>query len=298
MSKKILIIGSSNTDMVVRTGTFPKPGQTVLGGSFLMNPGGKGANQAVAAARLGGDIRFITKTGEDIFGQQAIQGFEKEGLDISYARVTTDFASGIALITVSESGENQIVVASGANMDLKPEDLPQAAFKDVEYALVQLEIPIETVAYAIEKCWQMSVKVVLNPAPAALLNDDLLGKVYLITPNETETELITGIMPDSVEKMERAAKVLLAKGVQNVMITLGKKGVFFLNKYQMEIIPAINVIARDTTAAGDVFNGALVTALADGRDFRQAAEFACKAAALSVTRIGAQSSAPYLNEIF
>jgi ribokinase len=298
MSKKILIIGSSNTDMVVRTGTFPKPGQTVLGGSFLMNPGGKGANQAVAAARLGGDIRFITKTGEDIFGQQAIQGFEKEGLDISYARVTTDFASGIALITVSESGENQIVVASGANMDLRPEDIPQDAFTGVEYALVQLEIPIETVAYALEKCRQMNVKVILNPAPAALLNDDLLGKVYLITPNETETEFITGILPDSVETMERAAKVLLAKGVQNVMITLGKNGVFFLNNHQMETIPAIKVEARDTTAAGDVFNGALVTALASGKDFRRAAEFACKAAALSVTRMGAQNSAPYLNEIF
>jgi len=297
MGKKILIIGSSNTDMVVRTASFPKPGETILGGSFLMNPGGKGANQAVAAARLDGDVRFVTKTGDDIFGQQAIQGFLKEGLDINYSKITPDFPSGIALITVSDSGENQIVVASGANMDLNPEDLPHAAFTDVDYALLQLEIPLSTVEFAVQKCQEMNIKVILNPAPAAKINDDLLSKIFLITPNETETELLTGILPDTPEKMQRAAEILLRKGVQHIMITLGKKGVFLHNENTQETIPAFEVEAKDTTAAGDVFNGALITALSKGKDLKSAAVFASKAAAISVTRLGAQSSAPYLNEL-
>ena len=297
MTKKVLVIGSSNTDMVVKTEEFPKPGQTVLGGTFLMNPGGKGANQAVAAGRLGANVRFVTKTGTDIFGQQAVEGFKKEGLDIGFSSVSKEFASGVALITVTESGENQIVVASGANMDLKESDLPDVVFEGVEYALIQLEIPIKTVRFIIEKCRASGIKIILNPAPAASLDDDLLNKIYLITPNETETEILTGIKPDSPETLHRAADNLLKKGVQNVLITLGKEGVFFMNNEKQELIPAEKVKSVDSTAAGDVFNGALLTALSRGDDFVSACRFANKAAAISVTRMGAQSSAPYLHEL-
>lgn len=297
MTKKVLVIGSSNTDMVVKTEEFPKPGQTVLGGTFLMNPGGKGANQAVAAARLGADVRFVTKTGKDIFGQQALEGFKKEGLDISFASVSQESASGVALITVAASGENQIVVASGANMDLKESDLPDEVFDGVDYALIQLEIPMETVRFVIEKCDALNIKVILNPAPAASLDDDLLDKIYLITPNETETEILTGIKPDSPEKLQQAGDNLLKKGVQNVLVTLGKEGVFFMNNENKKTIPSEKVKSVDSTAAGDVFNGALLTALSRGEDFVPACQFANKAAAISVTRMGAQSSAPYLQEL-
>ncbi len=297
MSQKILVIGSSNTDMVVKTVDFPLPGQTVLGGKFLMNPGGKGANQAVAASRLGANVRFVTRVGDDIFGQQALEGFRKENLDIEFTGIAKEIASGVALITVAESGENQIVVASGANMDLKPENLSDTIFQDTAFALLQLEIPIETVQYAIQKCKDLDIKVILNPAPATKLDESILNGLYLITPNETETEILTGIRPDSPANLLEAGHTFLKRGVQNVLITLGKEGVFFMNHNLTETIPAQVVQAVDTTAAGDVFNGALITALANGKDFIEACHFANKAAALAVTRMGAQSSAPYIHEL-
>ncbi len=297
MSAKILVIGSSNTDMVVKTKEFPQPGQTVLGGSFLMNPGGKGANQAVAAARLGADLRFVAKIGKDIFGQQALEGFAREGLDVGFISKSDDLASGIALITVNESGENQIVVASGANMDLKPENLPDEIFKEVDVVLVQLEIPMDTVGYVIKRCAALNIRLVLNPAPATRIEDELLQHVFLITPNETETEILTGILPKDRASLQAAAQYLRHKGVENVVITMGKKGVYLCNESYDQIIPSVPVNAVDTTAAGDVFNGALVTAMAAGEDLSTACQYACKAAAISVTRMGAQSSAPYQNEI-
>ncbi|MEO6284069.1 MAG: ribokinase [Dyadobacter sp.] len=297
MEHKVLIIGSSNTDMVVKTEEFPKPGETVLGGTFLMNPGGKGANQAVAAARLGADVRFVAKTGDDIFGKQARDGFVKEGLDIQYFAKSQDLASGVALITVNGKGENEIVVASGANMDLLPADLPDAVFEDIEMALIQLEIPLETVRYVIRKCQNENIKVILNPAPGVKLADDFLNGLFLITPNETETEIMTGIVTDSAEALQNAAAYFHQKGVQNVIITLGSKGVFLSNNEFNDFIPALKVPAVDTTAAGDVFNGAILKALASGENWVKACHFACKAAAISVTRMGAQSSAPYLSEL-
>ncbi|TDE10270.1 ribokinase [Dyadobacter psychrotolerans] len=297
MSKKVLVIGSSNTDMVVKTAAFPKPGETVLGGKFFMNPGGKGANQAVAAARLGANVRFVAKTGNDIFGKQAAEGFVKEDLDTQFLIQTNDFASGVALISVNEKGENQIVVASGANMDLKPQDLPDAIFENVEWALVQLEIPMQTIEYVVKKCASLNIKVILNPAPADTLKDELLKDIYLITPNETETQLLTGILPENPEKLEQAASFFHQKGVENVVITLGKDGVFLSNNSYSQIIPAVEVDPMDTTAAGDVFNGAVLAALSNGKDWIEACEFACNAAALSVTRMGAQSSAPFLKEL-
>ena len=297
MAVKVLVIGSSNTDMVVKTESFPKPGETVLGGVFLMNPGGKGANQAVAAARSGADVRFVTKVGKDIFGKQSIDGFSKEGLDITNIVETDEFASGIALITVSESGENQIVVASGANMDLNPADLPDSIFEDIKFVLLQLEIPLQTIKYIVQKCIALNIKVILNPAPAVMLEDNLLRGIYLITPNETETQIITGILPDSSDSLREATSFFQSKGIKNVIITLGKKGVFLMTEKYSQLIPALEVKPVDTTAAGDVFNGAILTALSDGKDWIEACQFACKAAAISVTRMGAQSSAPYRHEL-
>jgi ribokinase len=297
MAKKILVVGSSNTDMVVKTKSFPQPGETVLGGTFMMHPGGKGANQAVAAARLGGTVRFVARLGDDIFGTQALDGFVKEGLDVQFIGRSSDFASGVALITVNENGENEIVVASGANMDLKTTDLPDEAFNDITLVLIQLEIPLETVAYIIDKCAALGIKVVLNPAPAAQLDDALLNQLFLITPNETETEALTGVMPDDPGSLKKAAEMLRNKGVKNIIITLGKRGIYLLNDEHDMMIPAPEVVPVDTTAAGDVFNGAIATALANGESWISACEFACRAASISVTRPGAQSSAPHISEL-
>ena len=297
MLSKILVIGSSNTDMVIKTREFPKPGETVMGQTFLMNPGGKGANQAVAAVRLGAVVRFVTKVGSDVFGKEALEGFKKEGLDITYTLQTDAFPSGVASIIVNEKGENQIVVASGANMDLKPLDLPDAVFENVALVLLQLEIPLETIRYIVSRCKELNIKVILNPAPAEKLDDTLLSTIYLITPNETETQLLTGILPDSHEAMHNAATIFRNKGIENVIITLGSKGVYLMNDQYAEIIPAMEVAAVDTTAAGDVFNGAVVSALADGKNWMEACTYACKASAIAVTRMGAQSSAPYQHEL-
>ncbi|WP_025763993.1 ribokinase [Dyadobacter tibetensis] len=295
--KKILVIGSSNTDMVVQTSHFPKPGQTVLGGKFMMNAGGKGANQAVAAARLDGLVRLIAKLGQDIFATEALSGFRKEGIDITYLRQTFEYASGVALITVAENGENEIVVASGANMDLKPADISNEAFEEVGLVMMQCEIPLETISYVADICSRKGIPVLLNPAPATSLPESLLSRLFMITPNETETEVMTGIYPGNPKDMERAAHWFLNQGVQNVLITLGKQGVYWQNKTQKGMVPAVQVQAVDTTGAGDVFNGALAQAVVEGCSLPAACQFAVKAAAIAVTRLGAQTAAPFRNEI-
>lgn len=297
MKQKVLIVGSSNTDMVVKTEYFPKPGETVLGGTFLMNPGGKGANQAVAAARLGADVRFVAKTGDDVFGKQARDGLSKEGIDTRFMSESPTLASGVALITVDTQGQNEIVVASGANMDLHPADIPDSAFEDVKLALLQLEIPAGTVRWTLAKCAEKQIRTILNPAPAMRLGPELLSGLYLITPNEIETELITGIPIDGEESLQKAAAYFFEQGVQHVIITLGSKGIYLASENFTGIIPAPVVEAVDSTAAGDVFNGALLKALDHGETLEDASHFACLAAAISVTRLGAQSSAPYQHEL-
>jgi len=296
---RILVVGSSNTDMMIKTEHLPRPGETVLGGSFFMNPGGKGANQAVAIARLGGQIAFICKTGSDIFGHQSHQLFEEEGIDTSYIFSDTKNPSGVALITVDENAENCIVVASGANANLSPENLSKAesAIDDAEFILMQLEIPIETVEYVADTAHKKNKKVILNPAPAQKLSKELLKNLYMITPNETEAELISGIKISDEQSVLEAAKKISEMGVDNVIITLGAKGAFVYSDHICEIVPTVKVKAIDTTAAGDIFNGALTVALAENRSLIESVRFACKASAISVTRIGAQSSAPYRNEV-
>jgi ribokinase len=299
MAGKILVIGSSNTDMVIKTEYFPKPGETIIGGKFLMNPGGKGANQAVAAVRLGAKVTFIAKLGKDVFSVQAMHQFEKEGINIDHILQDREHPSGVALITVDAKGENSIVVAPGSNMELSPFDFNEAkqSFKDTDIILMQLEIPMNTVSFCARLGNSEGKKVVLNPAPAAPLSDELLKDLFLITPNETETEIITGIIVTDEASMKKAAEWFKNKGVKNVIITLGSQGVFVEAGNVSQIIPVAVVKAIDTTAAGDIFNGALASALADGLDWVKAAEFACKAASLSVTRMGAQASAPYLKEL-
>ena len=297
--RQILVVGSSNTDMVIKAAHLPRPGETILGGTFFMNPGGKGANQAVAIARLAGPVTFICTTGSDIFGHQSQQLFEEEGINTSYVFSDSGNPSGVALITVDEKAENCIVVASGANANLLPSDLEKAeeAIERADLVLMQLEVPMETVCFVADIAWQKGKKVILNPAPAHPLPADLLRHLYLITPNETEAEMITGVKITDESSAGEAARALSGMGVQHVIITLGSKGALIYSNGKAEMVPALKVEAVDTTAAGDVFNGALTVALSEGRSLKEAARFACKASAISVTRVGAQSSAPYRNEV-
>ena len=295
----VLVIGSSNTDMVVKTPHLPAPGETILGGTFFMNAGGKGANQAVAAARLGGDVTFIAKLGDDIFGRQALQLFKDEGIDTSCIIVDAQHPSGVALITVDDKGENCIAVASGANAQLMPGDIENARDKitSAPIVLMQLEVPVETVAWAASLAFQNGTAVILNPAPACELPTELFQHISIITPNETEAEMLSGVKVVDVESAKQAADVIRNKGVKTVIITLGSKGALVIADGIQQLVAAPVVAAVDTTAAGDVFNGALAVALSEGEDIITAVEFACKAAAISVTRLGAQASAPWRNEV-
>lgn len=264
-----------------------------------MNPGGKGANQAVAAARLNGKVILVAKTGEDLFGQQAKKLFRSENLNTDYLTSDPAAPSGIALITVDDKGENCIVVAPGANASLLREDIVNAlpALMKSEFILMQLEIPLDTVIYAAEIACKAGRKVILNPAPAQELPPELLSMLYIITPNETEAELLTGIPVNDINSANTAAQKLLGQGVQIVVITMGSKGALLVTGEFSELIPAFKVEPKDTTAAGDCFNGALTVALAEGKDLKEAVRFANKAASISVTRMGAQASAPYRNEM-
>jgi ribokinase len=297
---KIIVIGSSNTDMVIKSKKLPTPGETILGGTFLMNPGGKGANQAIAASRLGGIVTFVTKTGNDIFGSEAKNLFDKENIETRYIINDEKNPSGVALITVDENGENSIVVASGSNGTLSAHDISDEVFdsNQDDIYLMQLEIPLSTVEYVAEKAKGKGNRVILNPAPACQLHDDLLRNLFLITPNETEAEILTGIKVTDAASAEKASRSLMEKGVQNIIITMGASGAYVLSGVISKMISVVPVKAIDTTAAGDVFNGALAVALSEGKEITAAVIFANKAAAISVTRMGAQASAPFRDEVF
>ena len=296
---KIVVIGSTNTDMVIKTSHLPLPGETILGGEFLMNPGGKGANQAVAASRLGGDVAFISKTGNDIFGEQSVENLRREGVNTENIVVDPENPSGVALITVDSRAENCIVVAPGSNMTLKPDDIDKA-IKQIEMAdivLLQLEIPIETVEYTAQIAFRNEKRVILNPAPAQKLSDSILKTIYILTPNETEAEILTGVKVTNTDTAKKAAQILLKKSVEIVIITMGGNGAFVHTNSLSELIPAPEVKAVDTTAAGDTFNGALAVAVSEGFNIREAVQFANKAASIAVTRLGAQASTPYRSEV-
>lgn len=297
--KRIVVLGSTNTDMVIKAERIPAPGETILGGRFLMNPGGKGANQAVAAARLGGDVAFVAKVGDDLFGREAKTLFAKEGIRTEYVLTDASEPSGVALIMVDAKGENCIAVASGANGTLSTDDIASArgVIETASVLLMQLETPVETVLRAAQWAADKGVFVILNPAPACALPDELFGYLSMITPNESEAERLTGIHIADEQSAQAVAEALCAKGVTHVVITMGAQGAFVYGDGQGSFVPAVKVEAVDTTAAGDVFNGALAVALTEGHPLPAAVRFASAAAAVSVTRMGAQASAPYRNEV-
>ncbi len=296
---RIVVVGSSNTDMVVKAARIPVPGETVTGGQFVMAPGGKGANQAVAAARLGADVTFVAKTGQDMFGDQAVEGYRAEGIVTDLVLRDPENHTGIALIMVDEQGENLIAVASGANHALAPNDVEQAAerIRAADAVMLQLEIPMETVEYTAQLAAAAGVPVILDPAPAAPLDDALLQQVAYLTPNESEAEGLTGIRVQDEASARAAAQQLLGRGARHVIITLGTKGALLAGGGQATLIPSYAVQAKDSTAAGDAFNGGLAVALAWGLSPEEAVRQANQVGALSVTRMGAQPSLPTGDEL-
>ncbi len=298
MAQNIVVVGSSNTDMILKLDRIPRPGETILGGEFVTAAGGKGANQAVAAARAGGNVTVIARVGQDMFGERARAGLADCGINVDYVQ-THAGPSGIALIFVDREGENSIGVGSGANASLAPDDVHRArtAFAIADVVIMQLETPLVTVQAAADLANACGALVILNPAPAQALPDELLQKIAIITPNETEAELLTGIEVVDEVSCALAADTLLSKGVKTVVITLGARGAFVATSTSKLLVPGFQATPVDTTAAGDTFNGALAVALAEGMSIVEAVQFANAAAAISVSRLGAQPSAPQRGEI-
>jgi len=295
---KVVVVGSSNTDMVFSCSNMPRPGETITGQSFDIIPGGKGANQAVAAVRAGASVTFIARTGNDQFGLNAVKGYEKDNIDTSYISTDAERPSGTAMIMVDASGQNSIIVVPGANGNLSPTDIKKAeeSIRDADVVLIQLEIPLSTVGFALKMARKYNTLTILNPAPAIKLPEEILAYVDLITPNETETLLLTDILPEN-ESLLKAAASDLHRNIAMVVITLGEKGAYLSTREMSLIIPSERVKAVDTTAAGDVFNGYLAAALADGRSLTEAVQSANKAASRSVLKKGAQPSIPYKHEL-
>ncbi|MGE6097887.1 ribokinase [Aeromonas salmonicida] len=296
---RLVVLGSVNADHVLRVPHFPRPGETLTGHSYQVVPGGKGANQAVAAARLGAPVSFIARIGDDAIGQQMRQGFEQDGIDVSAVELDETLPTGIAIIYVSDEGENSIGISAEANGALSPAMVKrhEAMIADAHTLLLQLEVPLESVFEAAKLARSHGTRVVLNPAPARPLPAELLALVDLITPNQTEAELLTGVKVSDDASAAQAADRFHQMGISDVMITLGSQGVYCSNARQQQLIPGFRVEAVDTTAAGDTFNGALLAAELAGADFNAAVRFAHGAAALSVTKFGAQSSIPGKREV-
>ena len=294
---QLIVLGSVNADHVLQVPSFPRPGETLIGGNYQVIPGGKGANQAVAAARLNADIGFIACVGDDPFGINIRQDFEKDGINIDGVIVAKSTPTGIAMIQVSATGENSICLSAEANdkLDCAQIEPHLDKIRGAKYLLTQLETPIEGIEYAAKVAKESGTKVILNPAPARPLSNELLACIDVITPNETEAEVLTGVTVTDDVSAHQAALALHDKGIENVMITLGAKGVWLSHSgegNQGELIPGFRVEATDTTAAGDTFNGALVTGLLEEMPLEKAIKFAHAAAAISVTRFGAQTSIP------
>ena len=299
-SNPIFVIGSINTDMVAMTEVLPSPGETVMGREFMMTAGGKGANQAVAAARMGGDVTMIGRLGSDVFAEQSIKRLKSENINCEFITKDTEKSSGVALISVDQNGENHIVVAPGANETLTKERLGSVLSQIPDNAIVmmQLEIPLESVVSVIEFCKKSDKKIILDPAPAKNLTPDFTKSLYMITPNETEATAMTGVKIKDLRDVKKAAIKLLGSGSQYVLITMGANGVYLASQNdEFEYIPSPKVTTIDSTAAGDCFNGTLAVSLSQGLSVFEAAKKACRAASISVTRKGAQDSMPFINEL-
>ena len=281
-------------DMVVRVETYPQPGETVFGHQFEMYPGGKGANQAVACAKLGTKTLFVGKMGNDLFQEKLMQNMSSNGVNVSEVMIDNEAPTGIALISVDSSGQNEIIVVSGSNMKLNPEDIEnkKSLFSQASVVLTQLEVPLETVTTVADLAKKSGVKLILNPAPARKLPSDLLHKVDYITPNETELALLSDLPVTDTESVIKAARYLIHKGVKHVIVTRGSKGALWVTGNHWQHFSAFPVKAVDTTGAGDAFNGTFACGLAREYPESEAITFANKVAALSVTRHGAQTSMP------
>ncbi len=299
MEKNILVIGSINIDIVITVPHLPKPGETVTGLGKSEHPGGKGANQAYAAAKLGGKAGIIGRVGPDVYGQALISSIKSAGAGTGGIIAEKGTDTGVAYIYVDQKGENTIVLASGANALLSPEDIRgmEHFIDEADIVLIQLEIPFETVTYAIEAASRKGKTIVLNPAPVREGLEAVYEKVDILTPNEGELAALTGMDTDTVEGAEAAAKALIQKGVRTVIVTLGDKGALLVQRGKTKHFPARKVKAVDTTAAGDAFCAAMCVALSEGKDIEEAINFANAASAISVTRKGAQPSIPSRREV-
>lgn len=297
---RLVVVGSANVDFVVKTPHIPCPGETVLGRDFVMIMGGKGANQAVGAARLGAKVTLVTCIGQDLFGDQCLEAYQKEGIETRYIKRVADTATGVALIAVAQSGENSITVASGANRQLLPEDVEKAssAFGQADVLLVQLEVPIETIAYATELARKYGLRTILNPAPAHRLPANLLPNVDVITPNRIEAMQLLGIHPTESVSDEMLARQIQKLGPGAVVITLGKNGALCVNQSECAHISAFPIKAVDTTGAGDAFSAGLAVALGEKEQtWLQAVQYANACGALATTQLGAQSSLPSSHQV-
>ena len=296
--KNICVIGSLNMDLVVNVDTMPKPGQTIIGSNFKEVPGGKGANQAVAMARLNGNVSMIGKVGEDGFGQTLINSLKNDKVDTTYIQ-TAKGATGVALITVDKNAQNSIVVSPGANFEVKEDDIDNniEAIKNSDIVVLQLETPLNTIKYALNKAKELNKYTILNPAPAVKLDDEIIKNDDLLTPNETELEIISGVSIETEEDIQKAAQIMIEKGVKELIVTLGSKGSLYINKEKSMFKKAYKVEAVDTTAAGDSYTGALAVALSQDKCIEDAMDFASKVGALSVLKEGAQSSLPTLEDV-
>ena len=296
--KNICVIGSLNMDLVVNVDTMPKPGQTIIGSNFKEVPGGKGANQAVAMARLNGNVSMIGKVGGDGFGQTLINSLKNDKVDTTYIQ-TSKGATGVALITVDKNAQNSIVVSPGTNFEVKEDDIDNniEAIKNSDIVVLQLETPLNTIKYALNKAKELNKYTILNPAPAVKLDDEIIKNVDLLTPNETELEIISGVSIETEEDIQKAAQIMIEKGVKELIVTLGSKGSLYINKEKSMFKKAYKVEAVDTTAAGDSYTGALAVALSQDKNIEDAMDFASKVGALSVLKEGAQSSLPTLEDV-
>ncbi len=296
---KVVVVGSLNMDVVMMVPRLPKSGETVIGGRFFTSSGGKGVNQAIAANRADGEVSLIARVGDDVLGLRAIEQLDKEGIKVDHIIKDSKAPTGCASIFLTERGEKISAMASGANANLSPDDIESVkeiiAKSDV--MLIQLETPIETIKKAASIAMQYNVKVVLKPSPPRTLSDDVLQYISILTPNQSEIELLTGIRIHDHQSAEEAGRMLIAKGIDSVVLTLGSKGAFLVDMGGVEHVPSFKVKTIDNTGVGDIFNGVFATALAEGKIVREAVRYANAAAALSVTRLGGQISAPRKEEI-
>ncbi len=295
--KRILVVGSLNMDLVTNVKVTPRVGETVLGKGFSKIPGGKGANQAAAIGKLKGDVKILGKIGEDDFGETLKDSLRKSNVDVSKIFIQKNQSTGMAMIMVNEDGDNSIVVIPGANFDLTVEDIEDSVLEDCDILVSQLEIPLDTIEYIFKRAKEMKKYTILNPAPAMKLSDELLKNTDLLVLNETETEILSDIRINSFEDIIKGAEVLLDKGINEVIVTLGKDGAVYFNKEEQREFKAYKVEAVDTTAAGDSFIAGLTVELSKGKDIYSAIEFGSKVAAITVTRKGAQSSLPTIEEV-